>query len=54
MTMEQRENAYGKILMKYRRGMITYEEMMEKCNAVEAEYLKKNEQQIPQCGCSAK
>lgn len=54
MSLSDKEIAYGKALMKYRRGMITHAEMMAQADKAEKQYREYLESQIPQNGHSRK
>lgn len=54
MSLSDKEIAYGKALMRYRRGLITHDEMMAEANKAETQYREYLESQIPQDGHSHK
>lgn len=39
MTAQQKLETYGKLLIQYRRGMITHDEMMKGCDMAERAFL---------------
>lgn len=42
MSSSDKEIAYGQALMKYRRGLITHDEMMAQADKVERRYREEN------------
>lgn len=42
MPLSDKEIAYGKALIRYRRGLITYDEMMVEADKAERQYREEN------------